>query len=382
VPAVVHRFPARFFNKPVYAQDRVEAPARTVEEAAHRIRSARRPLIIAGGGVYYSEAGPALRALSQQTGIPVAVTHAGKGSLSDAHPSALGALGVSGTSAANEVAERADLVLCLGTRLGDFTTASKTLFQHEAVQFIGVNVNGMDAHKHGALALRGDVRAVLGQLAPLLEGARISDEHRREIARARAAWDMRYAEIVSSTLEPEASLKQANVIRIVNDHVGDDATIVHAAGSLPGDLQKLWKSRSEHDYHSEYAYSCMGYEIAGALGVKMADPEREVYAFVGDGSYLMLHSELLTARQEGLKITVLLLDNHGYQCIHGLQRSCGGRSFGNELRYRAPAGELAGERLVVDFVQHATSLGLTTLTERTESQQAHALASERREPNS
>jgi len=380
VQAEAYAFPVSFLRKRVYSQDRLEAPARKVEEAAHAIRSARRPLVIAGGGVYYSEAGPALRALSEQTGIPVTVTHAGKGSLPDLHPNALGALGVSGTAAANEVAERADLVLCLGTRLGDFTTASKTIFQDEAVQFIGVNVNAMDAHKHGAIALRGDVRAVLGQLAPLLEGVRISDDYASEIARAKGSWDALHAEIVSSRTEPEAPLRQASVIRIVNDHVGERATIVHAAGSLPGDLQKLWRSRTEHDYHSEYAYSCMGYEIAGALGVKMADPSRDVYALVGDGSYLMLHAELLTARQEGLKITVLLLDNHGYQCIHGLQRSCGGRSFGNELRYRAPAGELAGERLTVDFVRHAESLGLRALQARNERELAHALEAAAREP--
>ena len=384
VQAEAHPFPLRFFRKRVFAQDRLEAPAQRVEAAAHALRSARRPLIIAGGGVYYSEAAPALRALSELTGIPVAVTHAGKGSLPDAHPSALGALGVSGTAAANEIAERADLVLCLGTRLGDFTTASKTIFQDDAVQFIGVNVNAMDAHKHGALALSGDVRAVLAQLAPLLEGARIAEEYASEIARAKASWDALHAEIVSSRLEPEApregdKLRQAQVIRIVNEHVGERATIVHAAGSLPGDLQKLWRSRTEHDYHSEYAYSCMGYEIAGALGVKMAAPEREVYALVGDGSYLMLNAELLTARQEGLKITVLLLDNHGYQCIHGLQRSCGGRSFGNELRYRAPGGGLEGEPMAVDFVRHAESLGLVARTARTERELAIALEAAERE---
>jgi 3D-(3,5/4)-trihydroxycyclohexane-1,2-dione acylhydrolase (decyclizing) len=382
VQAEACAFPSGFFRKRVYVQDRAEVPARSVQEAAERIRAARRPLFIAGGGVYYSEAGAALRTLSEQTGIPVAVTHAGKGTIPDAHPNALGALGVSGTSAANEIAERADLVVCLGTRLGDFTTASKTAFQDASVQFVSVNINAMDAHKHGALALRGDVRAVLEQLAPRLRDARISDDYAVTIARARAAWEAAYGAIVASDPDAEAPLKQASVIRVVNECVGERATIVHAAGSLPGDLQKLWKSKTEGDYHSEYAFSCMGYEIAGALGVRIAAPDREVYAFVGDGSYLMLSSELVTARQEGLKVTVLLLDNHGYQCIHGLQRACGSEGFGNEFRYRTPGGGLTGEHLGVDFVQNAASLGLATFSVRSERDLAHALAAARRTDNS
>lgn len=382
VQAEAYAFPRAFFEKRVYAQDRLEAPARAVEEAARRIASARRPLIIAGGGVYYSDAGAALRALSEATGIPVAATHAGKGSIPDAHPNALGALGVSGTSAANEIAEIADLVLCLGTRLGDFTTASKTAFQDESVRFIAVNLNAMDAHKHGALALRGDVRAVLSQLAPFLRGVRVSDDHARAVERAKGLWEARYLDIVSPPSEPSAPLPQASVIRIVNENVSERATIVHAAGSLPGDLQKLWRSRTERDYHSEYAYSCMGYEIAGALGVKMADPDREVYALVGDGSYLMLCSELVTARQEGLKITVVLLDNHGYQCIHGLQRSCGGESFGNEFRHRSASGALDGDIVHVDFQKNAASLGLATWTARSERELVGALAAACREAKS
>ncbi len=378
--AEAYRFPLRFFEKRVYAQDRAEAPERAVDEAARLIRAARRPLLIAGGGVYYSDAGAALRALSEQTGIPVAVTHAGKGSIPDAHPSALGALGVSGTSAANEIAREADLVIAIGTRLGDFTTASKTAFQDPAVRFVAVNVSAMDAHKHAALALRGDARAVIAQLARRLEGMRVSAEHASAVARAKAAWEARYAELVAPG-PPDRPLKQASAIRVVNEHASERATIVHAAGSLPGHLQKLWKSRTEHDYHSEYAYSCMGYEVAGALGVKLADPEREVYALLGDGSYLMLCSELLTARQEGVKITVVLLDNGGYQCIHGLQRACGGRGFGNEFRAR-DGGELSGPSLEIDFVAHAASLGVTAFSARTERELEDALDRARRVPGS
>jgi 3D-(3,5/4)-trihydroxycyclohexane-1,2-dione acylhydrolase (decyclizing) len=368
-------FPARFFAKRVYEQHREPAPMAAIDRAIAWLREARRPLIVAGGGVYYSEAGTALRALCEQTGIPVAVTHAGKGAIPDAHACALGALGVSGTTAANAIAHDADLVLCLGTRLSDFTTASKTAFQAEGVRFVSVNVDARDAHKHGALALRGDVRAVLEQLAPRLEGLRVEDAHARAVANAKAAWEGTYLDLVasSSASSSEAPLKQASAIRIVNERVSERATIVHAAGSLPGDLQKLWKSRTETDYHSEYAFSCMGYEIAGALGVKLADPTREVYALVGDGSYLMLSSELLTARQEGAKVTVILFDNHGYQCIHGLQRACGGASFGNELRRRGPDGTLSGEVLSVDFEKNAASLGLRTWRARTEDELAQAL---------
>lgn len=372
VQAEAFAFPAAFFRERVWSQDRLEAPAALVEEAATRLRAARRPLVIAGGGVYYSEAGAALRSLVERTGLPVAVTHAGKGSLPDAHPCALGALGVSGTTAANEIAASADLVLCLGTRLSDFTTASKTIFQDPSVRFVAVNLDARDAHKHGALALRGDVRAVLAQLAPRLEAARVSPEHASAVGRARSAWEATYRDLVDGGAG--VPLTQAAAIRILGERLGEDATIVHAAGGLPGDLQKLWRSRGERDYHSEYAYSCMGYEIAGALGVKLAAPERDVYALVGDGSYLMLSSELLTARQERLKITVVLFDNHGYQCIHGLQRQCGGRSFGNEFRERGPDGELTGEPLAIDFVKHAASLGLATFAARSEAELASALA--------
>ena len=244
----------------------------------------------------------------------------------------------------------------MGTRLSDFTTASKTQFQDPAVRFVSVNVSAYDAHKHAALPLVADARAALQDLAAALEGWRVPAAHERAVAAARADWERAWNEIVRPQRAASAPLHQAEVIRVVNEAVDERALVLHAAGGLPGDVHKLWKSRGG-DYHSEYGYSCMGYEIAGALGVKMAHPEREVYALVGDGSYLMLNHEIVTSVQEGRKITVVLLDNHGYQCIQNLQRSCGSPGFGNEFRAKRGAEAPDGDVVRVDFVKSAESLG-------------------------
>ncbi|PYQ15703.1 MAG: 3D-(3,5/4)-trihydroxycyclohexane-1,2-dione acylhydrolase (decyclizing) [Acidobacteria bacterium] len=350
-------YPSQLFDERVYRIARARADRAALAAAAEMIRASRRPFIVAGGGVYYSEAEAALRALVDKTHVPVGVTQAGKGVLPDAHPYCLGALGTTGTLAANRLAQGADLVIVLGSRLSDFTTASKTQFQQPGVRFVSLNVSAYDAHKHGALPLVADARAGLEDLAAALSGYRIAEEHEREIRAAREEWDRVHREIVHPKREG-GLLHQAEVIRILNEHAGEDATVVHAAGGLPGDLHKLWKSRASGDYHSEYGYSCMGYEIAGALGVKMARPERDVYAFVGDGSYLMLNHEIVTSVQEGRKITVVLVDNHGYQCIHNLQRSCGSHGFGNEFRAREEeTGRLTGPPVEVDYVANARSLG-------------------------
>src|SRR5439155_2308780 len=273
-----------------------------------------------------------------------------------AYPYCLGGLGTTGTLAANRIAQGADLVLVLGSRLSDFTTASKTQFQDPAVRFVSVNVSAYDAHKHGALPLVGDARAILEDLGEALSGYRIADAYEREIRSAREEWDRVHGEILHPRRDG-GLLHQAEVIRILNEHVDENGTVVHAAGGLPGDLHKLWRSKASGDYHSEYGYSCMGYEIAGALGVKMAQPEREVYAFVGDGSYLMLNHEIVTWVQEGLKITIVLVDNQGYQCIHNLQRSLGSAGFGNEFRARdRVSSRLEGDYVAVDFVANARSL--------------------------
>jgi 3D-(3,5/4)-trihydroxycyclohexane-1,2-dione acylhydrolase (decyclizing) len=332
---------------------------------------------VAGGGVHYSDAAATLASWIGRTGIPVGVTQAGKGSLPDAHPSCLGAVGVTGTLAANRIARQADLVVLIGTRLSDFTTASKTLFECENVRFVAIQIDSFDAHKHGALPLVGDARAVLEDLDAALQGYRVDDSYTAEIFSVKDEWERTWSQIVHP--HPSAKLQQAEVIRILNERVGPAATIVHAAGGLPGDLHKLWKSVGRDDYHSEYGYSCMGYEIAGALGVKMARPEREVYALVGDGSYLMLHTEIVTSIQEGLKITVILLDNGGYQCIHGLQQACGGRSFGNEFRSRDGQGRIDGTFVSIDFVQNARSLGAVAMRADTEAELVTALETAHRE---
>jgi 3D-(3,5/4)-trihydroxycyclohexane-1,2-dione acylhydrolase (decyclizing) len=332
---------------------------------------------VAGGGVHYSDATGALASWTGRAGIPVGVTQAGKGVLPDAHPSCLGAVGATGTLAANRIARSADLVVLIGTRLSDFTTASKTLFECENVRFVAIQIDAFDAHKHGALPLVGDARAVLEDLDAALQGYRVEDAYTAEIRGAKDEWEHTYSQIVHP--HPSARLQQAEVIRILNEHLGSEATIVHAAGGLPGDLHKLWKSRGPDEYHSEYGYSCMGYEIAGALGVKMARPDREVYALVGDGSYLMLHTEIVTSIQEGLKVTVILLDNGGYQCIHWLQQACGGRSFGNEFRSRDGQGRMNGNFVTIDFVQNARSLGAAALRAETETELVAALESARRE---
>jgi 3D-(3,5/4)-trihydroxycyclohexane-1,2-dione acylhydrolase (decyclizing) len=359
VQAEAFDFPASFFEKRVFRIPRLRPDEDEVARAAALVRTARRPLIVAGGGVFYSEASQALQSFIEKTGIPVAFTQAGKGSFSDAHPLSLGAIGVTGTEAADRIAEQADLVIALGTRLSDFTTASKTQFQAEGVRFVGINLSSYDARKHGAFPLVGDARRALDGLAQALSGYSTSNEYRREVSDARERWVSRRRQIVGGT--PGRSLTQAQAIAILNEDAAPSATVVHAAGGLPGDLHKLWLSRGGGDYHSEYGYSCMGYEIAGALGVKLADPSREVYAFLGDGSYLMLNHEIVTSIQEGLKITVVMIENGGYQCIHGLQRSLGSGSFGNEFRHRDPEkGRIDGPIVAVDYLANARSLGAVT----------------------
>jgi len=381
VQAETWSFPEAFFEERIYAVPRPPADPAAVLAAAAAIRGARRPFLVAGGGVRYSEAGAALVRLAETAGIPGGVTQAGKGTLPDDHPLGAGGVGATGTLAANELARAADVVILVGTRLSDFTTASKTLFREDA-RFVSVQIDPHDAHKHGALPLVGDARAVLEQLVTELAGWRVPDEWKETISAARERWDAaRRAIVEPSGNGTSRRLRQVEVIRILNERLGPDGTIVHAAGGLPGDLHKLWVSRSSSDYHSEYGYSCMGYEIAGALGVKMARPEREVYALVGDGSYLMLHSELVTSLQEGLKITVVLIDNGGFQCIHGLQRQCGGRSFGNEFRRRRN-GRLDGELLAVDYAANAASLGAAAMRAESEAELGRALEDARRETRS
>ena len=353
VQAEAFDFPQEFFRKRVWTVPRTRADNALLNEAATLIRAARSPLIIAGGGVLYSDATAALAAFAKQTGIAVAETQAGKGSLPWDHPQCLGAMGVTGTPGANRIAREADVVIGIGTRYSDFTTASKTAFQNPSVRFININVAEFDACKHSGLALTGDARATLEELARALAGHKVTSEYAATVMRYRDEWDRETERLFGLRKDPPVA--QSAVIGLMNE-IAADGVVVCAAGSLPGDLHKLWRARGPKSYHLEYGYSCMGYEIAGGMGVKLADPAREVYVMVGDGSYLMMAQEIHTAVQEGIKLNIVVLDNHGFGSIGGLSRACGSGGFGTKYRARSEKG-LDGDVVPVDFVANAASLG-------------------------
>jgi len=348
-------YPAGLFEKRVWAIPRQRADAALLRRAAQLIRESKTPIIVAGGGVHYSEAAETLARFAAQTGIAVGETQAGKAALLHDHPQSLGAVGVTGTPGANIVAREADLVIAIGTRLSDFTTASKTAFQNPNVRFTAINVNEFDAHKHAALPLIADARATLEELSALVAGYHVGDEYRARVARFRDEWDAEVDRIYH--LEHGPLVSQGEVIGAVNEIAGPRDVVLCASGSLPGDLHKLWRARDTKSYHLEYGYSTMGYEIAGGLGVKMAAPDREVYVMVGDGSYLMMNSEIVTAIQERIKLTIVLLDNHGFSSIGGLSAAVGAQGFGTQYRYRDGAGQLEGDYLPVDLAANAASLG-------------------------
>src|SRR6185295_17776191 len=317
---------------------------------------ARRPLIVAGGGVIYAEATDALAALVDATGIPVGETQAGRGALPSEHPSALGAIGATGTPAANRLAREADLVIGIGTRWSDFTTASKSAFQDPGVRFVNINVAGFDAAKLSGLAVVADARLALEALQDALAGHRVDDAWSSRAADEAAAWGEEVARLVGAEHAPLPS--QAEVIGAVNAAAAAEDVVVCAAGSMPGDLHKLWRARDPKGYHVEYGYSCMGYEIPGGMGVKLAAPEREVFVMIGDGSYLMLPGELATAVAEGVKLTIVLVDNHGYASIGALSRSVGGAGFGTIYRAGVPTDDAPlPDPLPVDLAANAESLG-------------------------
>ena len=349
-------YPEALFEKRVWSIGRPAPAGDLVARAAEMIRAANAPLIISGGGVLYSEAANALAAFAQSTGIPVGETQAGKGALRYDHPLSLGAIGVSGTPGANIIAREADLVIGIGTRYSDFTTASKTAFQNPAVSFININIADFDAHKHAGLPVVADARAALEDLAAALHDHRTADEYQARVAQFSKEWDAEVARLYR--LEHGPPISQSEVIGAVNQASEPTDIVLCAAGSLPGELHKLWRTRDPKGYHLEYGYSCMGYEIAGGLGAKMAAPEREVYVMVGDGSYLMMNSEIVTSIQEGYKLTIVLINNHGYSSIGALSASVGSGGFGTLYRYRnSDTGQLDGEKLPVDFAAHARSLG-------------------------
>src|ERR671924_779963 len=332
VQAQAWDFPEEFLRRRVWHVPRQRPEEAAVRAAPQLVRGARRPLLVAGGGVIYSEATDALRHLVEATGIPVAETQAGKGSLPYDHPSALGAIGVTGTFAANRVAAEADVVIGVGTRWTDFTTASKTAFQNPEVRFVNVNVADFDAQKHGGIALVGDARVTLEALAELLAGWSVGDAHRDEAARLNRKWDAEVERLYGLGHGPLPA--QSEVIGAVNAFSSPQDVVVCAAGSMPGDLHKLWRTRDPKGYHVEYGYSCMGYEIPGGLGIKLAAPDREVFVMIGDASYLMLPQELVTAVAERVKLIIVLVDNRGYQSIGNLSRSVGLDGFGTLYRHR------------------------------------------------
>jgi 3D-(3,5/4)-trihydroxycyclohexane-1,2-dione acylhydrolase (decyclizing) len=377
VQAEAFDFPEEFFEKRVWVIPRSRSDQSLLKRAAEWIQAAKKPLIVAGGGVLYSEASEALEKFARATGIPVSETQAGKGALPFDHPQEVGAVGVTGTPGANILAREADLVIGIGTRYSDFTTASKTAFQNPDVRFININVAEFDSHKHAALPLTGDARVTLEELAQAVANYRVQPSYRQEIATFRLEWEKEVERIYGMRKEPPIS--QGEVIGAVNQAAQAGDTMVCAAGSLPGDLHKLWRTPNPGGYHLEYGYSCMGYEIAGGLGVKMADPQREVYVMVGDGSYLMMAQEIVTSLQEGYKLNIVLLDNHGFSSIGGLSRSCGNEGMGTSYRYRR-GEKYDGEVLLVDFVANAASLGAWATRARTREELVEALKESRKQP--
>ncbi len=377
VQTEAYDYPVEFFRRRVWRIMRNRADRAALQRAAEMIRASRRPMIVAGGGVIYADATETLAQFVDATGIPVGETMAGKGSLRWDHPLNLGAVGVTGTLAANVVARDADLVIGVGTRYSDFTTSSKTAWQNPDVRFININVTEFDAGKHQGLQVVGDARTTLEELAGLLaEGAgasfageetsplrgyAVDSAYRAEALRLHDEWDAEVQRIYDIRLAPLPS--QGELIGALNEESGPDAIMLNAAGSMPGDLHKLWRTTHPKNFHMEYGYSCMGYEIAGGMGAKMAAPERDVYVIVGDGSYLMLSSELVTSVQEGVKLIVVLWDNGGFKSIGSLSRSLGLDGFGTRFIRRKDgvlAGDSAGdavEPLQIDFAMNARSLG-------------------------
>jgi 3D-(3,5/4)-trihydroxycyclohexane-1,2-dione acylhydrolase (decyclizing) len=373
--------PIDFLEPRSWRVARPEPEPELVDRLVELIHGARQPLIVAGGGVRYAAAEEELAAFVERHVIPVAETQAGKGSLAWDHPMNIGPIGATGGFAANRWARGADLVIALGTRLGDFTTASATAWQNPDVRVAAINVGEADAAK-GTLALVADARQALRALDVRLADRPPDATRREHIERLRAEWDAEVDRLRSGEGEglddQGALLAQAQVIAAVNEAAADGGTVINAAGSMPGDLHKLWRARSPEDYHVEYGYSCMGYEIAGGLGIKLADPGRHVIVLVGDGSYLMMNSEIVTSLQEHAPITIVVVDSHGYASIGSLARSMGARNGFNDRRARDPGSDrLAGEVLPVDFAAHAASMGARATRAQTRGELAAALEAAR-----
>jgi 3D-(3,5/4)-trihydroxycyclohexane-1,2-dione acylhydrolase (decyclizing) len=375
VQAEAYDWPAELFRERVWHIPRTPPDPVAVARAAEVIRSARRPLIVAGGGVIYSAATETLRSFARNVGIPVGQTQAGKGSMRSDDPLCAGAIGATGTTAANELAARADVVIGIGTRWTDFTTASRTVFAEPTVRFVNINVASFDAAKQSGVAVVADARAALEALTGALSGWPAEPAYRARATELAARWQATVDAAYTTRHQPLPA--QAEVIGVVNEVSGERDVVLCAAGSMPGDLHKLWRTRDPGGYHVEYGYSCMGYEIAGGLGAKLAAPDREVFVLVGDGSYLMMASELVTAVQEGIKLVVVCVDNHGFGSIGNLSESVGSQRFGTSYRFRSPDGRLDGGFLPVDLAANAASLGVDVLRARTIEEFREALVTAR-----
>ena len=364
VQAEAYDYPEELFRKRVWLIRRGQPDEVSLHRAVEAIRSSSKPLIVAGGGVLMSEAWDALDKFVTQTGVPVAETQAGKGSLPWDHSQAVGAIGATGTLAANRLAREADLVIGIGTRYSDFTSASMTAFQNPQVRFVNINTAEFDAYKVAALPVVADARVALEQLTTWLSAYRVSKEYETEAASLKVQWEAEVDRLFH--LNNPGRPAQSEVIGAIWEASGPRDVLLSAAGSHPGDLHKLWRTRTPNGYHMEYGYSCMGYEIPAAIGAKMADPSREVYVFLGDGTYQMMPSEIVTSVQEGVKIIIVLVDNHGFGSIGALSRSLGMSGFGTSYRFRSKAsGQLDGDQLKVDFAANARSLGAHALTAST-----------------
>ncbi|MCX5095100.1 3D-(3,5/4)-trihydroxycyclohexane-1,2-dione acylhydrolase (decyclizing) [Streptomyces sp. NBC_00365] len=375
VQAEAYDWPEEFFAERVWHVRRPAADPVELAEAVRAIRAAERPLIVAGGGVHHSEAEAALKALVDATGIPVASTQAGKGSLRHDHPADLGGIGHTGTAVSDEIARTADLIIGVGTRYTDFTTASNTLFQQPDVRFVNLNITAFDAHKLAARPLVADARTGLEALTEGLSGHRVDAVYEAEYRAGKARWE----EVVEAAYRAEDSAvpTQTQVLGALDAVVGDDDVVINAAGSLPGDLHKLWRARGPRQYHLEYGYSCMGYEIPAGIGVQQAAPGTPVWSLVGDGTYLMMPTEIVTAVQEGLPVNLVLIQNHGYASIGGLSEEVGAERFGTAYRYRAADGTFSGAPLPVDLAANAASLGMDVIRAKTVRELRDGLAAAR-----
>ncbi|MEU1215887.1 3D-(3,5/4)-trihydroxycyclohexane-1,2-dione acylhydrolase (decyclizing) [Streptomyces sp. NPDC005791] len=378
VQAEAYDWPAEFFATRVWNVRRPAPDPYELGQAVRAVRAARRPLIVAGGGVHHSAAEETLAAFAAATRIPVASTQAGKGSLRHDHPADVGGIGHTGTATADALAREADLVIGIGTRYTDFTTASGTLFADPAVRFLNLNITGFDAHKLAALPLVADARTAIEALGEALgaRGHRVDPAYESAYTDAKDRWEQRVDAAYAATA-PDARPTQAQVLGLLDELVTEDDILINAAGSLPGDLHKLWRTRSPRQYHVEYGYSCMGYEIPAALGVQLAAPGRPVWALVGDGTYLMNPTEIVTAVQEGLPVKLVILQNHGYASIGGLSESVGAERFGTAYRYRTAEGAFTGAPLPVDLAANAASLGMDVLRAGTVGELRQALAEAR-----